>query len=996
MLNNDIIERSVTNLTYQNCDFGRVRQVHKFCEQKRKKRMITAYHAKYFSHDLTGRHASNSVDRISVSLFDASVDLNPHQIEAALFSMNNPLSKGVILADEVGLGKTIEAALVLCQLWTERKRNLLVICPASLRKQWATELKEKFNLPTQILDTVTYKRLQKKGQYAPLKNDRITIVSYQFPIRREEQFIAVPWDLVVIDEAHKLRNAHRKSNKTGQAIRQIFDNRQKILLTATPLQNSLMELYGLSSVIDEHLFGDEKSFRKQFMGGEASLRELRERLVPFVKRTLRKQVSEYIQYTERKTITIPFTPTDQEHLLYTEVSDFLSREDTYALPSQQRHLTSLVARKLLASSPHAIINTLKTIKSRLESIKNETSEMDDEDFLEALLEDDDIKTDYLEEDDAELVEETYPVKKIERLDEEIATLDKFIADAGAISNDTKAKALLEAIRTGFERMASMTNNNNEKAPRKAIVFTESKRTQKYLADYLSQNGYQDKIITFSGSNDGPKATKVYQDWLKQNKGSDKVTGSAQVDRRAALMDYFRDEAEIFIATEAASEGVNLQFCALLINYDLPWNPQRIEQRIGRCHRYGQKFDVVVINFLNKRNQADQRVLELLTEKFKLFDGVFGTSDEVLGSVESGIDFEKTIARIYDTCRTPEEIERAFGELQKNLESYINEKIKQAQQALIEHFDEDIHDLLKIKLDEAESRLDKVGRYFWRVTKYMLSGEASFDDENYVFRLSKSSKINFEPGIYQLVRRGRAKTLAHAHKYRLTHPLGEQVLADAKEQDTPPAEIVFHYSNYESKISVIEKLIGKSGWMLLRKLRVESLQIQEYLLFTGMMDDGSTVDQETCEKLFACDAMKTPVPIDKDTPDTLKQNAQRQLDAKISSLVEENNQFFQAERDKLEKWADDKILGAEQALDDTKKHLRSLKREARMSTTIEEQQQNQTKIRDLEKLQRRQRQEIFEVEDQIMEKRDRLINALEEKLLQTIGVDELFVLRWKII
>lgn len=143
-----------------------------------------------------------------------------------------------------------------------------------------------------------------------------------------------------------------------------------------------------------------------------------------------------------------------------------------------------------------------------------------------------------------------------------------------------------------------------------------------------------------------------------------------------------------IATEAAAEGVNLQFCALIINYDLPWNPQRIEQRIGRCHRYGQRFDVVVINFLNTRNHADQRVLELLTEKFNLFSGVFGVSDEVLGRIEGGLDFEKRILQIYDTCRQPDEIEAAFNALQVELEAVIAERIKETQAQLLENFDED--------------------------------------------------------------------------------------------------------------------------------------------------------------------------------------------------------------------------------------------------------------------------------------------------------------------
>ena len=162
-------------------------------------------------------------------------------------------------------------------------------------------------------------------------------------------------------------------------------------------------------------------------------------------------------------------------------------------------------------------------------------------------------------------------------------------------------------------------------------------------------------------------------------------------KRQAIVDYFRDEAEIMIATEAASEGINLQFCSLIVNYDLPWNPQRVEQRIGRCHRYGQKNDVVVFNFINKANAADVRVFQLLSEKFHLFDGVFGSSDEVLGSIESGVDFEKRMLNIYQQCRTPEEINAAFDLIQQEMDASIKATMQDTRKQLLENFDEDVWD-----------------------------------------------------------------------------------------------------------------------------------------------------------------------------------------------------------------------------------------------------------------------------------------------------------------
>ena len=195
---------------------------------------------------------------LSQSLFDASVDLNPHQVEAALFALNSPLTQGVVFADEVGL--------VLCQYWAEHRRKMLIICPAALRRQWAQELKDKFNLPSIVLDTRTWKTMQNEDIYNPLNSKQLVIMSYHYAARLEEKPEAEPWGLEVID-AHKLRNAHRESNKMGQALKRALYGRKKLLLTATPLQNSLMELYGLSTIIDEHLFCDDKAFRKQFMSG---------------------------------------------------------------------------------------------------------------------------------------------------------------------------------------------------------------------------------------------------------------------------------------------------------------------------------------------------------------------------------------------------------------------------------------------------------------------------------------------------------------------------------------------------------------------------------------------------------------------------------------------------------------------------------------------------------------------------------------------------------
>ena len=712
--------------------------------------MPSAYHAKYYANELTRRSATDGVAKLSVSLFDAAVDLNPHQIEAALFAFRSPLSKGVLLADEVGLGKTIEAGLVLCQYWAERRRRLMVICPASLRKQWSLELQEKFNLPSVILDSKSYRDAVKAGSLLPFDNQTAVIItSMNYASRLAGSVQLVPWDLVVIDEAHKLRNAYRTSNRMGQAIRLALADRRKLLLTATPLQNSLLELYGLSTIIDEHMFGDLAAFRTQYCSQDGDVEGLKNRLRSFCHRTLRSQVLEYVKYTARRPITRPFAPADSEQQLYEAVSAFLQRDDTYSIPRRQRELTTMILRKLLASSSQAVAGTLETIRQRLLELKKRLQKGEEaklpESIVEQLIEEDDLDEELLDDpnesdDQPEDTSPTDPAPKIDlkKLDAEIDELERFVQWARSIGVDAKTRALLTALQIGFDEMQKVGGH------RKVVIFTESRRTQDYLRNFLDANGYAGKIVLFNGTNAGPDVDRIYQEWERVNLPLGRLSGSKSADKRNALIEHFRDTAEILIATESAAEGVNLQFCSLVINYDLPWNPQRIEQRIGRCHRYGQKHDVVVINFLNERNEADKRVFQLLNEKFSLFSGVFGASDDVLGTIESGVDFEKRVFAIYQTCRTQEQIQTAFSQLQAEMEESIRNRMTDTRKKLLEHFDEDVHERLKMQLDETRERLDVIGRMFWRLSKFILSDLAVFDDKSLTFDLQHSPRPDAKP------------------------------------------------------------------------------------------------------------------------------------------------------------------------------------------------------------------------------------------------------------
>ena len=959
---------------------------------------ITDFHAKYYAHDLTLKNV-RGVGRLSRALFDAQVDLNPHQIEAALFALSSPLSKGVVLADEVGLGKTIEAGIILCQLWAERKRRILVIGPAAIRKQWALELEEKFNLPSTVLDARSYKALQREGNVRPFDQKQIVIVSFHFASRYKEEIRSIPWDMVVIDEAHKLRNAYRPSNKIGQNIRWAIEDRKKILLTATPLQNSLLELYGLSTLIDDLIFGDPSAFRSQYMNAGADLDELRQRLNGFCKRTLRNDVTEYVSYTKRRPITRPFSPTDDEQHFYESVSAFLQRDDSYAIPRQRRHLTVLILRKLLASSTEAIIGTLETMLQRLVDLRD--GKLAESELAVDLVEEEEMEEDLLDElldeSDEDPSVGTLPSLEVKRLTEEIAELQRLIEEAKSLGTETKRKTLTQALDAGFQNMREMG------AAEKALIFTESRRTQEGLKTFLEANGYAGKVVLFNGTNAGPEAKAIYDDWMARNQDNGRASGSRAVDARTALIEHFRDSASILIATEAAAEGVNMQFCSLVVNYDLPWNPQRIEQRIGRCHRYGQKYDVVVINFINTRNEADQRVHQLLQDKFLLFDGVFGASDDVLGTIESGVDFEKRILAIYQECRTPKEIEAAFNRLREELDASIQSRMADTRQKLLEHFDEDVHQRLKIELADTQSHLDAVGRRFWALTRHILNDRAEWKEDDHSFILADPPAESLSIGHYYLISKNRRvsekpRTDEHGRfLYRLSHPLGEWVTDSGKNLQTQVEDVAFDISNHPTRLVLVETLKGRSGYLRLSRLRIESYEEEEYLLFSAFDDSGQSLDQETCEKLFNCGGNSSArAALPKEASARLEAEAKRHTEATISRSLDANSQHFNQARERLERWAEDSILAAEQAIKDTKEQIKAFRRQSRQAETLSEQKELQEKIQSLEKKQRRQRQQIFDVEDEINDKRDALITELERRLSQKTQSTELFTIRWQVI
>ncbi|WP_199852507.1 SNF2-related protein [Rhizobium sp. H4] len=938
----------------------------------------------FFAHSLMLESIND--DSFTRSLSAARVDMNPHQVEASLFALKSPFGKGVLLADEVGLGKTIEAGLVMAQKWAEQKRHILLIAPASLRKQWEQELIEKFGLSSTIMEAGRYRDLKKAGNKQPFQAVKgVVITSYEFAAMKKDDLRMMRWDLVVFDEAHRLRNVYKKNgSQRAKDLRDSLKETFKVLLTATPLQNSLLELYGIVSIIDENHFGGEAAFKKLYTGAgatPASTQALRERLKPISHRTLRRQVQEagHINFTKRNAVVFDFEPPDLEVKLYNAVSSFLQRKDTVSYGDRANQLVILQIRKILGSSTFAVTRYLETLIGRLEKMQTaDTAMTDDIDTMEEIVEE--AGADDEADDDAPQID---PMK----LAAELVELRGFLDLARSIGANAKGEKLIDQLPLVLDGIVA------KRGARKAVIFTESVRTQTYLSDLLSVNGYAGQIVVLNGSNSDAASQELYKNWKTQHAGSDRVSGSKTADMKAALVDAFKsDEKTILIATESGAEGINLQFCSLLINFDLPWNPQRVEQRIGRCHRYGQKIDVTVVNMLNLKNQAEFRIHQLLQNKFKLFEGVFGSSDEVLGTIERGVDFEKKVLDIVQECRTPEDINEAFDALQAELQDTISAEVAGARAKVLEQFDADVVSRLNTRKNSLTQALDDFSRRLLMMARAELPS-AEFDiDGDHAFR--HAGEI-FTPH-WQVAGE------KDWQFFRLTDENAAMVIADAarsRDHTAQASALTFKPSlfPFDGQLADVQALVGSSGLLRVSKASVNtSGNLREDLLLSCITNDGRAIPVDTAKRLLTAPA-RDDGPINMPSGAGPLMKTEESLFAEFGDAVKRQNfQWLEEEEARLDNYSKDMEVEIEAQIDELDSEVKQLRKDRRSpDISMEEKLSLGRKIKKVEdeiddlKFSKHERRKA------IRKKITEMLDEFSESLNRKPELEHLFSIRWSV-
>jgi hypothetical protein len=642
-------------------------------------------HRRYHAEDLIRLRRASERRRYVASQRAGRVDPNPHQIDAVVFALQRIRQGGCILADEVGLGKTIEAGLVMAQMMAEGAERILLITPKPLMGQWRQEMSVLFGIDV------------REGAHddGGFSGSGVFVAGREFAgsERGAEQLRASgTFDLCIIDEAHEIfAGLYRRYDRTGRVkarsryaktaarVKGLLADTPVLLLTATPIQNTLTELWGLVQYVEPTgtLLGDLPTFRTVFCeGDDRRLRpgqgeELRRRIAQVCQRTLRRQAQAFMerQFTRRTARLFEYTMSSQEQALYDDVTDYLMDPKIAAFRGTHRRLLLIGFHRRMASSIRALGDSLDAVARRL----RRTLQGPDPETLRMFRRD--LEEDEEEDEGEPRSVDEGPPPTDQALTAEIRRVESLAERARGLGVDAKADKLVDAVRFVLERGRTGQGSG------KVVIFTEALSTQDYLREVLlSREVLADEEITlFRGHNRGSRAQQAMERWDAEvgSKLPETARPSRSVALKQALVHEFETRSKVFISTEAGAKGLNLQFCDSIINYDLPWNPQRIEQRIGRCHRYGQTRDVTVINFLARDNEAQRLTFQILSRKLELFGTVLDASDAVLhqaserasGALVGALagDFEARLAEIYERARSPAEIEAGLGSLETQMD-----------------------------------------------------------------------------------------------------------------------------------------------------------------------------------------------------------------------------------------------------------------------------------------------------------------------------------------
>ena len=859
------------------------------------------------------------------------IDPNPHQIDAVMFALRRIPEGGCILADEVGLGKTIEAGLVVAQVMAEGAERILIVVPKPLLGQWQDELYTLFGISA----------LEAADTGCEITAPGVFLVGREYAgsaAGSGRLAAAPPFDLCVIDEAHEMfagiykrfDRFGRYEESSGEAqtahrVRKLIGPAPVLLLTATPIQNSLAELWGLLHYVEPTgtLVGSFPTFKALFCEGQDGRRlvpeqapELRRRLAEVVQRTLRRQAQEFLDkpFVSRRAELYEYSMSLDEKKLYDDVTNYLLSPSLNAFQGRSRQLLLIGFHRIMASSTAALAKSLQRVADRLRRMRHGSPDTGRARDVEPLTSD-------LDDDELPVIEDDPVVERPSTIDDELRQVEDFVRRARSLPHDSKALSLVKVVRSIGDRRGGNA---------KLVVFTESLTTQGYLRDLLIEHaGLRDNEITlFRGQNESPRARQALRRWQEEvgrHLPAHRLP-SPDIAVRLALVHEFKTRSRVFIATEAGAKGLNLQFCDTIVNYDLPWNPQRIEQRIGRCHRYGQTRDVTVVNFLAKDNETQRLTLEILTQKLDLFGDVLDMSDSVLHEARSkrseelttalGPDFEQQLNRIWERARSIDEVEEELRRLRETMEERRREleRIREHTTGLIEtRFDDSVQQVFRRIADELPATLAALDADLERiVTDYLRANRIDHATEVHegrrLIRIPASERLPGALSAGLSVAAGHADALEQVDALHVAHPLVRAAIDDARRRGSGTFSVRFRLTAQAPE--VLKQRRGSRGRLALSRMSYRGFEREDRLVATAVFEDSAVLrPAEAALELLHMQCDDLPAPLDDlaVTVDDLDEVVDEELFFDQAHAAHAEEQAFSRALDQIDQYVEDRLL-----------------------------------------------------------------------------------------
>lgn len=912
----------------------------------RRDRSVTAHPItrRWFAEELVRQRRADEEQRWLASQRAGRIDPNPHQVDAVIFALQRIREGGCILADEVGLGKTIEAGLVIAQLRAEGATRILLITPRPLLGQWRQELAALFSIEAREARLEDPDALRGPGVFL-IGREMAGSERGAAALMASDRF-----DLCVIDEAHEIfAGIYKRFDRKGRArgdggparlaarVRRALFGTPVLLLTATPIQNSLSELWGLVQYVEPTgtLLGDLPTFRAVFCGADdrelkaGADEELRRRIAKVCQRTLRRQAQEFMKrpFVDRRAQLFEYEMSPEERALYDDVTAYLMRPRLCAFRGGARRLLLLGFHRRMASSTRALAASLDNVAARLERMLLPRGDDATLDMFARDLEDDSPEAidrpdepndepdeEPNEEQHAQVEPEARPDTEIRR---ELAEVRALADRARSLPHDAKADQLVRAVRLALSRPGGSG---------KVVIFTESLTTQDFIAELLVRHDVvaETDVTRFRGDNTGLAADRALARWWQEI--GDRMPGHARPSRdvamRLALVHEFATRTKVFVATEAGAKGLNLQFCDTLVNYDLPWNPQRIEQRIGRCHRYGQTRGVLVVNFLARDNAAQRLTFEILSRKLDLFGTVLDASDVVLHEPSTrapemltsalGLDLEARLSRIYERARDQAELEAEMARLSEHMgEARVElEKTFARTAGLIEtRLDASVRGAFR-RLDErvAEGLRSLDRDLEGVVVRWLEAIDAPFSRHAELFatriEIAPSDRLPARMAGGAQVVVGGADPEREIDVLHLGHPLVQEAVAEARAASARPFSVRLRCGGDAR----LRPLVGRGGRLVVVRVSWDGFEpVQHLLPVAWLAGDDSPLSAELAHALVLASPEDhegaSPSVSDADIDDALEEALF--LDA--TEVEPREQERLDEALDRIERFVEDRIL-----------------------------------------------------------------------------------------